>query len=81
MVPDANVFIPFNELVDIDKEIARLKAEKKKLEGEVMRIVKKLGNQGFVAKAPEAVINAEREKQDKYQGLLDAVCERLDKLA
>jgi len=80
MVPDANVFIPFNELVDIGKEIARLGAEKKKLEGEVMRIVKKLGNQGFVAKAPEAVITAEREKQDKYQGLLDAVNERLEKL-
>ncbi len=42
MVPDANVFIPFNELVDIEKEIARLKAEQKKLQGEVDRIVKKL---------------------------------------
>jgi len=77
MVPDANVFIPFNELVDIEKEIQRLRAEQKKLQNEVERIVKKLSNQGFVAKAPEKVINEEKDKQAKYQGLLDQVNERL----
>lgn len=81
MVPDANVFIPFNELVDIEKEIARLKAEQKKLQGEVDRIVKKLSNPGFVNKAPEKVVQAERDKQEKYQGLLDQVEERLQKLS
>ncbi len=41
IIPGANIFIPFNELVDIDQEIKRLEGEKKKLESEVARIVKK----------------------------------------
>jgi len=80
MVPNANIYIPFNELVDIEQEITRLEAEKAKLEGEVSRIVKKLSNQGFVSKAPEAVVQGEKEKQEKYEGLLTQVNERLAKL-
>lgn len=80
IVPDASVYMPFNELVDLEKEIERLQQEKKKLEGEIERIAKKLSNQGFVAKAPESVIAAEKEKSDKYQSLLDHVHERLGKL-
>jgi valyl-tRNA synthetase len=80
MVPNANIYIPFNELVDIEQEITRLEAEKVKLEGEVSRIVKKLSNQGFVSKAPEAVVQGEKEKQEKYEGLLTQVNERLAKL-
>ena len=44
------------------KEIARLEGEKKKLEGEILRVEKKLSNEGFTAKAPKQVIDAEREK-------------------
>ncbi|MBN2222957.1 MAG: hypothetical protein JW708_12170, partial [Vallitaleaceae bacterium] len=75
------VYMPFSELVDLEKEIERLEQEKKKLEGEIERIAKKLGNQGFVAKAPEAVIVAEKDKSNKYQSLLDNVLERLEKLS
>lgn len=80
IIPGANIFIPFNELVDIDQEINRLEGEKKKLESEVARIVKKLSNQGFISKAPEAVVQGEKEKQEKYEGLLAQVNERLSKL-
>jgi len=80
IIPGANIFIPFNELVDIDQEIKRLEGEKKKLESEVARIVKKLSNQGFISKAPEAVVQGEKEKQEKYEGLLAQVNERLSKL-
>lgn len=80
VIPGAAIYIPFNELVDLEKEIARLEVEQKKLQDEVDRIVKKLSNQGFVSKAPEAVITAEREKQATYEGLLAGVTERLGKL-
>ena len=80
IIPNANIYIPFNELVDIEQEIGRLEDEKKKLEGEVSRIVKKLSNPGFVNKAPEAVVQGEKEKQEKYEGLLTQVNERLSKL-
>jgi valyl-tRNA synthetase len=80
MIPNANVYIPFAELVDISKEIERLEAERKKLVGEVTRIEKKLGNPGFVNKAPEQVVAAEREKMEKYQVTLSQVEERLEKL-
>lgn len=80
VIPGATIYMPFNELVDIEKEIARLAAEHKKLQDEVDRIIKKLSNQGFVSKAPEAVIQGEREKQAMYEGLLAGVAERLEKL-
>ncbi len=77
MVPNANLFIPLSELVDIEKEKARLEEEKKKLQGEIDRIVKKLSNPGFVKKAPEKVVQGEKEKQAKYESLLEQVEERL----
>ncbi len=80
IIPNATIYIPFNELIDIEQEIKRLETEKEKLEGEVNRIVKKLNNQGFVSKAPEAVVKGEQEKQEKYEGLLVQVNERLLKL-
>jgi len=79
-IPGAAIYIPFNELVDIEKEIARLQGEQKKLQDEVDRIIKKLSNTGFVSKAPEAVILGEKEKQATYEGLLVGVSERLSKL-
>ena len=58
----------------------RLNKEVKKLEGEIERIDKKLGNQGFVAKAPESVVNAEKEKRVKYVEMLEAVKVRIEAL-
>jgi len=61
---DAKVFIPLGELVDIEKEKARLEKEKAKLLADIARIDGKLNNPGFVAKAPEKVVNDERAKRD-----------------
>ena len=67
-------------LVDFAKEIERLEKEKSKLEKEVDRVVKKLANQGFVAKAPAAVIEEEKAKEEKYKAMLAQVEERLAQL-
>ena len=61
------LYIPLGELVDTEKEIIRLNGELKKVEGEIARANGKLNNQGFVAKAPKALIDAEKEKVVKYQ--------------
>ncbi len=77
VVPNATLYIPLTELVDMEKEKIRLEDEKKKLQGEIDRIVKKLSNPGFVNKAPEQVVQGEREKQEKYEIMLAQVEERL----
>ena len=71
------VFMPFEDLVDIEAEKERLQNEKTKLESEVARATKMLSNPGFVNKAPEAKINEEKAKLAKYQEMLDSVNERL----
>ena len=76
----AQIYVPLGELVDIEKEKARLEGEKKKLEGEIERIEKKLANQGFVAKAPAAVVEGEKAKMDKYRENLDGILTALAKL-
>ena len=80
VVKGGELFMPLLDLVDKDKELERLNKEVKKLEGEIERIDKKLSNQGFVAKAPEAVVNAEKEKRVKYVEMLEAVKVRIDAL-
>ncbi len=77
IVDDLKVFIPFEELVDIEEEKTRLKNEKIKLESEVSRGEKMLSNPGFVNKAPEAKVKEEREKLEKYKEMLKTVEERL----
>ena len=77
VVEDTEIFLPLDDLVDREKEIARLEGERKKLEKEVARVNGKLSNQGFLAKAPEQVIAAEKEKQAAYQEMLGKVLERL----
>ena len=67
---DFKIYIPLKNLIDYDKERKRLKDEIKKLESEIKRAEGKLNNQGFVSKAPEAVVNEEREKLEKYKDLL-----------
>lgn len=80
VVKGGELFMPLLDLVDKDKELERLNKEVKKLEGEIERIDKKLSNQGFVAKAPKAVVNAEKEKRVKYVEMLEAVKVRIDAL-
>ncbi len=77
VITDAEIFINMDELMDYNAEFERLGKEKKKLESEVARGEKKLGNEGFVAKAPENVIAMEREKLENYRIKLAKVTERL----
>ena len=74
------IFMPFEDLVDISAEKERLENEKTKLEAEVTRATKMLSNPGFVNKAPEAKINEEKAKLAKYQEMLDSVIERLNNI-
>ena len=76
----AEVFIPLDELVDKEKELERLTKEKKRLEDEIKRVTSKLSNAGFVAKAPQKVVDEEKEKSVKYQAMLEKVLESLEKL-
>ncbi len=81
VIEGAEIFIPLQELLDIGKEIERLEREKEKLEKELERVNGKLSNKGFVNKAPAEVIEAEREKRDKYEDMMDKVSERLKSLS
>ncbi|MGI5908111.1 MAG: valine--tRNA ligase [Christensenellales bacterium] len=74
------VFIPLAELVDVDKERERLSKEVQRLISEIDRARAKLDNRGFVEKAPAAVVEAEREKAEKFGRMLDTVRERLEAL-
>lgn len=80
ILKEAVVYIPFAELVDISKEIERLTKETEKLKKEVERVENKLNNPGFVAKAPESVINEEKEKAEKYNIMLKQVFKQLEAL-
>ena len=77
MQSDLELYIPFEDLVDIAAEKERLENEKTKLEAEVARAKKMLSNPGFVSKAPEAKINEEKEKLAKYEEMLKNTVERL----
>ncbi|MGX7078440.1 valine--tRNA ligase [Globicatella sanguinis] len=79
-LPFAQILMPLAGLIKIEDEIKRLEQEVVKLEKEVDRVVKKLSNQGFVAKAPAAVVEAERAKQVDYEQQLAAVQERITHL-
>ena len=80
MTKQMEVIIPLGDLIDKEAEKARLEEEIKKLTSEVERATKMLSNPGFVAKAPEAKINEEKEKLAKYEGLLQTAKERLEGL-
>ena len=77
VVEKAEIYLPLEELVDMKAEKERLEKEKKRLEGEIRRVEGKLGNPGFVSKAPEKVIAEEREKGEKYRAMLEKVAESL----
>ena len=80
VIPGAVLYIPFAELVDIDKEIERLKKEEGRLNGEIKRCEGMLGNEKFISKAPQAKIDEEKAKLEKYQQMLAHVRERLQAL-
>jgi len=80
VIANANIYIPFAELVDIAQEIERLEKEEKKLAGELARVNGMLNNQNFVSKAPAAKIEEEKAKLEKYTQMMEQVKERLAQL-
>ena len=80
VVDEIKAYIPFEELVDIEQEKARLQEEIKRLEAEVARGNKMLSNPGFVNKAPEAKVQEEKDKLANYEQMLKATKERLESL-
>ncbi len=76
----AVIYMPFAELVDIEKEIERLKGEEKKLQGELARVNGMLANEKFISKAPQAKIDEEKAKLEKYSQMMEQVKERLAQL-
>ncbi len=81
VIPNATVYIPFEELVDIAQEIERLKKEQKRLEGELLRVQGMLGNEKFMSKAPKQKVDEERAKLEKYTQMKAQVEERLSQLS
>jgi valyl-tRNA synthetase len=77
VVDRVEVFIPLDDLLDYNAEFQRLQKEKVRLATDIERIAGKLGNPGFVSKAPEQVVAAEQVKLDKYEAMLIKIEERL----
>lgn len=73
VIPNATIYMPFAELVDIDKEIERLKKEEEKLNKELARVNGMLSNEKFISKAPESKINEEKEKKARYETMMEQV--------
>ncbi|MCS1351451.1 valine--tRNA ligase [Mechercharimyces sp. CAU 1602] len=80
VVTGAEIFLPLEGLIDISQTIARLEAEKKKLDQEVLRVEKKLSNKGFVSKAPAHVVEEEKRKGEEYAEKRSKVIARLQEL-
>ncbi|MFD2657494.1 valine--tRNA ligase [Gracilibacillus thailandensis] len=80
VVTGAELFLPLEGLIDIDKELKRLQGELDKLNKEVERVDKKLANEGFVSKAPAHVVDAEKEKQKDYMEKREKVQARMEEL-
>jgi len=78
VIPNAVIYLPFAELVDVEKEIERLEKEVSKLEKELARVNGMLSNPNFVNKAPESKINEEKEKQAKYAQMMEQVKAQLE---
>ncbi|MDE1524623.1 valine--tRNA ligase [Ligilactobacillus salivarius] len=80
VITGAEVYLPLADLIDLNEEISRLQKEAKKLESEVTRGEKKLGNEKFVANAPEAIVAKEKEKLANYKQQLAATESRIEEL-
>ncbi|HIX63482.1 MAG TPA: valine--tRNA ligase [Candidatus Mediterraneibacter colneyensis] len=77
VVPDAVVYLPLEDLVDLEQERERLTKEEERLKKEIRRAQGMLANEKFVSKAPEAKVQEERDKLEKYTQMLAQVKERM----
>ncbi len=77
VVPDAVVYLPLEDLVDVEQEKKRLEQEEKRLNSEIRRAQGMLANEKFVSRAPEAKVQEERDKLEKYTQMLAQVKERM----
>ena len=80
VVPDASVYVPLEELIDFEQEIERLTKEEEKLAKEIARANGMLNNEKFVSKAPQAKVDEEKAKLEKYTQMMEQVRERLEAL-
>ena len=80
MVSGAEIYVPLEGIIDVDKERARLKKELDKLTGFLERTGKKLQNEAFLAQAPAEVVAAEKTKQTDYQSRVDKLTRSLEQL-
>ena len=80
VIPKAVIYMPFADLVDIEKELERLRNEEKRLQGELARVNGMLSNEKFVSKAPQAKIDEEKAKLEKYTQMMEQVKERINAL-
>ena len=76
----AKIYLPMGELIDLDKERARLTKEQEACQKDIDIISRKLGNESFVAKAPEKVVQAERDKLQKAEVRMKKILESLQAL-
>ena len=74
------IYIPMGELVDIEKERARLEAELERVTGEISRADGKLNNKGFLAKAPKKLVDDEKAKRDKYIDMREKILKQIKSL-
>ena len=79
VIDGVEIFIPLDELVDFEKEKERLNKEKKKAISEIKRVEGKLNNPGFMNKAPDKLIEEEKQKKEKFEEMLKTIEERLAK--
>jgi valyl-tRNA synthetase len=80
VIDGVEIYIPLADLIDFEKEVERLEKEKSKLAGEIKRGQGKLNNKGFTDKAPEKVVEAEKEKLEKYIDMYNKVIDRIEQL-
>jgi len=80
VMADCELFIPLKDLIDVDKEKARLTKEVERVAADLDRIEKKLGNESFTGKAPAEVVNREKARRDELSEMLAKLRESLAKL-